>query len=157
MELKVVMELAVEAMAAAGVAAYKAEESRTYRGQFHIETLLLKEKAETAIINARELQYKRNWLLTEGVVKGLWVVCAGCGDAYSETPVEDGWGKDRMVERDYWNCSAECRQRWRTKLEKSLSRNSERVEVKWQGGRKSVLTTPGKTLSGLTTGDSRAL
>jgi hypothetical protein len=95
------------------------------------------------------LQVLRSWLLTEGEIRGDWVQCAASHDCYTENPGGEDWRIENLLGRPYWLCSLACIRKWRkeqcAKIDSTFSR---RIEVTWEGGKKTELTTIGKGLHG---------
>jgi hypothetical protein len=115
----------------------------------HLDVLIARHRLRAATKELERLQIMRSWLLTEGEVKGEWAQCAAAHDCYTDDPAGDGWRTEYLLARPYWLCSVACAWKWRKEQCAKIDRDfSRRIEITWEGGKKSELTTIGKGLHG---------
>jgi hypothetical protein len=150
MNLEVVMNLPVRQQLVVGrlaAAIWRKEDEPGFTR--HLEYQFMRREVRLARVELDKEFEERSWALTLGIITGEWFACAAGHEAYSEDPAGDGWISERLLGGGFWLCSHACRVKWRDRETKKLeTENSKRVELTYEGGKKSVMRTAGRTLDG---------
>lgn len=155
MNLHVVMNLPVDQAVLVGRMAAKLHRMRqdVERAQndaqylWDVQYLQMKLRAERVALDV--LYERRSWLLTEGVMRGEWAMCANGHDAYSDDLMGDRWKQATLLLTDFWCCSYKCARQFRLRAVDRLDKEASKpVVLTYESGRQTLLKTMGKTLSG---------